>query len=72
MYGNPEAILEAKQAQQAREKQQRKRGTLHAKPGWSEARRRAEALFISADSAVQPSTSLAHRNDGRPFDGEDS
>ncbi|QGZ66289.1 hypothetical protein FAZ98_31325 [Paraburkholderia acidisoli] len=64
MYGDPMAILERKQAQEER---QRKRGTLHAKSGWSDARKRAEALFTDfADSAAQPSTSRILRNGDRP------
>lgn len=53
MYGDPAAILERKQAQEER---QRKRGTIHAKPGWSEARKRAEALFDFAGASVQTSS----------------
>jgi len=46
MYGNPEDVLSAKQASEARKiERQRKAGTLHAKPGWSKARQAAEALF---------------------------
>jgi hypothetical protein len=46
MYGNPERVLEEKQAQQANEqKRAEKRRTLTVKPGWSEARKRAEELF---------------------------
>ncbi|MDR6389210.1 hypothetical protein [Paraburkholderia phenoliruptrix] len=46
MYGNPERVLEEKQAQQANEqKRAEKRRTLTVKPGWSEARKAAEALF---------------------------
>jgi len=46
MYGNPERVLEEKQAAQANaEKRAEKRRTLTVKAGWSEARRRAEELF---------------------------
>jgi hypothetical protein len=50
LYGDPMAILEAKQAREKRQAQQeRKRPTLTLKPrkaeGWSEARKAAEALF---------------------------
>jgi hypothetical protein len=46
MYGNPERVLEEKQAQQANEqKRAEKRRTLTVKPGWSEARKAAEELF---------------------------
>jgi hypothetical protein len=46
MYGNPERVLEEKQAAQANaEKRAEKRRTLTVTAGWSEARRRAEALF---------------------------
>ncbi|MFM0044106.1 hypothetical protein [Paraburkholderia sediminicola] len=48
-YGNPEAVLEAKQASEARQERQGKRPTLTLKPrdenGWSKERQRAEALF---------------------------
>jgi hypothetical protein len=46
MYGNPERVLEEKQAAQANaEKRAEKRRTLTVKAGWSEARKAAEALF---------------------------
>jgi hypothetical protein len=51
MYGDPMAILEAKQAREKRQSQQeRKRPILSLKSrsadgGWSEARKAAEALF---------------------------
>jgi hypothetical protein len=50
MYGDPMAILEAKQAREKRQAQQeRKRPTLTVKrkssDGWSEARKAAEQLF---------------------------
>jgi hypothetical protein len=49
MYGNPEDILSAKQTHEARKaERQRKRGTLHVREGWSEARKAAEALFQPA------------------------
>jgi hypothetical protein len=44
----PSRALEEKQAEEAR---QHKRGMLYAKPGWSEARKRAEALFDIPASA---------------------
>lgn len=49
-YGNPERVAEIRQAQQANEQRRAdaKRPTLSLKPrdgGWSEARKRAEALF---------------------------
>jgi hypothetical protein len=50
MYGNPEAVYEANQARAKRQAQQeQKRPTLSLKrkssDGWSEARKKAEALF---------------------------
>jgi hypothetical protein len=50
MYGDPMAILEAKQAREKRQAQQeRKRPTLTLPPrkqdGWSEKRKALEALF---------------------------
>jgi hypothetical protein len=50
MYGDPMAILEAKQAREKRQAQQeQKRPVLTLKrkssDGWSEARKKAEALF---------------------------
>jgi hypothetical protein len=50
MYGDPMAILEAKQAREKRQAQQeQKRPTLTVRrkstEGWSEARKAAEALF---------------------------
>jgi hypothetical protein len=41
-YGNPEDIVSAQQTQKARAQ---KRRILTVKPGWSEARKRAEELF---------------------------
>jgi hypothetical protein len=67
MYGNPERVLEEKQAQQANEqKRAEKRRTLTVKPGWSEARKRAEELFdfpagAGAVSAVPCPTPSAMR-----------
>jgi hypothetical protein len=67
MYGNPERVLEEKQAAQANaEKRAEKRRTLTVKAGWSEARRRAEELFdfpagAGAVSAVPCPTPSAMR-----------
>jgi len=67
MYGNPERILEEKQAAQANaEKRAEKRRTLHVREGWSEARKRAESLFdlpagAGAVSAVRCPTPSAMR-----------
>lgn len=47
MYGDPMLILERKQQQEAN---QRKRGTLHVKNGWSKERQAAEDLFLPAAS----------------------
>jgi hypothetical protein len=69
MYGNPEAILEAKQAQQAKEARNGKRRILTAKPNWSAARQRAEELFTAPEPA-QASSPAIQRNAGRPT-GED-
>lgn len=46
-YGDPCRVLEEKQNREANAKKRAdaKRPILHAKPGWSEARRRAEELF---------------------------
>lgn len=45
-YGDPMKVLEQKQQQAANaENRAEKRRTLTVKPGWSEARKRAEALF---------------------------
>ena len=53
LYGNPERVAEIRQAQKANEqRREAKRPTLSLKPrdgGWSEARKRAEALFSPAD-----------------------
>jgi hypothetical protein len=52
MYGNPEDVLAAKQAQRANEQRREEakpRRTLTVKAGWSEARKRAEELFHPAD-----------------------
>jgi hypothetical protein len=70
MYGNPEAILEAKQAQQAREARNGKRRILTAKPNWSEARKRAEALFAPAGDL--PSSPGTPSNSGQAGNGKDS
>jgi hypothetical protein len=55
-YGNPERVAEIRQAQQANEqRREAKRPTLSLKPrdgGWSEARKRAEALFDIPPRAV--------------------
>ena len=46
MYGNPERVLEEKQAAQANaEKRAEKRRTLTVRKEWSDARKAAEALF---------------------------
>lgn len=48
-YGDPMKVLEQKQQAEANaEKRAEKRRTLTVKPGWSEARRRAEELFHPA------------------------
>jgi hypothetical protein len=59
MYGDPMEILSAKQTHEARQaERRRKRGTLHVREGWSDARKRAESLFdfarggaVSADQS---------------------
>ncbi len=71
MYGDPMAILEAKQAREKRQAQQEQKRpilTLTRKPsgGWSEARKRAEELFdfpagAGAVSAVPCPTPSAMR-----------
>jgi hypothetical protein len=67
MYGNPERVLEEKQAAQANaEKRAEKRRTLTVKAGWSEARKAAEQLFdfpagAGAVSAVPCPTPSAMR-----------
>jgi hypothetical protein len=51
MYGNPEAIMEAKQQRELRKaaaQQPVKRPVLTVRTGWSEARKRAEELFSPA------------------------
>jgi hypothetical protein len=48
MYGNPEAIMEARQQRELRKaaaQQPVKRPVLTVRTGWSEARKRAEELF---------------------------
>jgi hypothetical protein len=48
MYGNPEAIMEARQQRELRKaaaQQPVKRPVLAVRSGWSEARKRAEQLF---------------------------
>ncbi len=70
-YGNPEDVLAAKQAHEARQSErQRKAGTLRCKPGWSAARRAAEALF--APEPVQASCQGIPRNEDHPGDRKDS
>lgn len=73
-YGNPEDVLERKQAREARESErQRKAGTLHAKPGWSDARKAAEALFdFPAPESVQTSYPGTSRNAGHAGNRKDS
>lgn len=44
-YGDPMRVLEQKQAAEANAEKRGKRPVLHCKPGWSEARKRAEELF---------------------------
>jgi len=74
MYGDPMEVLSAKQASEARKvERQRKAGTLHAKPGWSDARKAAEALFdFPAPEAARPSTPAAPRNGDFAGNGRDS
>jgi len=69
-YGDPMRVLEQKQAAEANAEKRGKRPTLHCKPGWSEARKAAEALF--APEPVLASTPGSHRNDGHAGDGKDS
>jgi len=71
-YGDPMRVLEQKQAAEANAEKRGKRPTLHCKPGWSEARKRAEELF-TADPAAQPFTDHASRNGSLPGgSGKDS
>lgn len=52
-YGDPMKVLEQKQQQAANAgKRAEKRRTLTVKPGWSEARKRAEELFDFAGSGA--------------------
>lgn len=72
MYGDPMEILSAKQTHEARKtERQRRQGTLHCKPGWSAARRAAEALFDFAPEPVLASGQGILRNGDHPGDGKD-
>lgn len=72
-YGNPERILEEKQAREANErKRAEKRQTLTVKAGWSKARHAAENLFDFAPEADRPSCPATPSNSAHAGNRKDS
>ncbi|WP_156773704.1 hypothetical protein [Paraburkholderia tropica] len=64
-YADPMRVLEQKQAAEANAEKRGKRPTLHCKSGWSEARKRAEALFDFAPAGALPSSPGTPSNSAR-------